>query len=169
MHRKLVKIAVIVLTVALAACSQNSNKSKGERSSSTALKNYQQTESQPDVGQRAPATDLKEEIEKLYTGVTVLVTNLKTKESQTVVIPFNNVVEVPSTSLKISVEQFYPDFIMSPSGYTTLSMDLNNPAAKVNIVGDDQEFDGWLFQLYPGMHPYENDNFTVLLSGTIAK
>ena len=52
----------------------------------------------------------------------------------------------------------------------TVSMEENNPAAKVIITDNgSQVFDGWLFQEYPDMHPFEHPVWKVVLAGAVKK
>ena len=68
--------------------------------------------------------------------------------------------QVPGTSLRIQVKNFLPSFIMDGATITSASNETNNPGAQVVITDGDREvFNGWLFSLYPGAHPFQHPRY----------
>ena len=169
------KLATALLVASLAllpSCSQNSKK---DRRGTPVLAPQTQTQSATDPHQHSGSVSYDDgnsvspDILAIYSGVVLQITDLKNHETISVEIPFGEVIEVDGTPLKISVSRYFPDFIMSENGYGTRSMQENNPAAMVTITGVEQEFSGWLFTLYPDVHPFENPDYDIALERAISK
>ena len=171
------KLAAALLVASLAflpACSQNSKKDRRGTPVLAPQAVQPQVNPHAGMGQTAPVTydisnSVAPEVAAIYSGVMLQITDLKNHETISAEIPFGEVVEVEGTPLIIAVSRYYPDFIMSENGYGTRSMEENNPAAMVTITGVEQEFSGWLFTLYPDVHPFENPDYDIALEKAIKK
>jgi len=60
-----------------------------------------------------------------------------------------------------------PAFKMDGGQITSTSADqTTNPAAKIIVTENGQEvFKGWLFELYPTVHPFNHPKYTLSLAG----
>jgi len=77
---------------------------------------------------------------------------------------------IPDSNLMVYVEDFLPDFYIAPTGVTALSNEPRNPATKVVISEDGKVvFRGWLFKLYPKIHPFEHSRYSIILKNHIAR
>ncbi len=177
------KLSVLTLCILLAftvACSQNSKKRTAGAMpvNPTPQTAEQAPEGTPGEGAHANIPATKFEVNKegvdssitaLYKGITIRLTDRKTKQSKDIVIPFSTPTKLEGTPLTVTVTQFYPDFMMSETGYGTRTNEPNNPGAKVKIEGGTPEFDGWLFVNFPDIHPYDNPDYNVVLINAVKK
>ncbi len=71
---------------------------------------------------------------------------------------------VPNSEIKVKVGTFFPDLIIQGKVFTSVSNELKNPAIHVTINEKGSElFKGWLFSLFPMMHPFQHDRFAITL------
>ncbi len=76
---------------------------------------------------------------------------------------------VPDSNMKIKVGTFLPDLIIQGKVFTSVSNELKNPAIHVTINENGNElFKGWLFSLFPTMHSFQHDRFSITLKDVIA-
>jgi hypothetical protein len=77
-----------------------------------------------------------------------------------VVIDIGKTMQVNGTNLVITVENFFPHFIMDGTTLTSSSNVPKNPAVQVHITENGQEvFKGWLFTLYPNTHASQHSRY----------
>jgi hypothetical protein len=74
-------------------------------------------------------------------------------------------VRLGDTGPIVYVEVFLPSFQSKEGIIISSSPDLNNPAAKVRIMDKygTELYNNWLFALYPAAHPFENNNYEIVL------
>lgn len=61
-------------------------------------------------------------------------------------IPIGNTLEIPESPVTVTVQAFYPDFVMENGVALSKSDVLNNPGAKVRVLeGGKPVYTGWLF------------------------
>jgi hypothetical protein len=189
-----VLVVIMVLCLGLMACSQNSRKGSDRQGNPVPVNTTVDINSHEghdhempgDTAAAAPAaTDpasphvagvgavepdaVSPEVAAVYSGVILKLVDVNTHEASTMDVPFGETVAIEGTNLSITVSSFFPDFVMTETCYGTRTMDQNNPGAKVTVTGGEQEFSGWIFKLYPDMHPFENPNYDVILEGGILK
>lgn len=71
---------------------------------------------------------------------------------------------VPDSEIKVTVGTFFPDLIIQGKVFTSVSNELKNPAIHVTISEKGSElFTGWLFSLFPTMHPFQHSRFAITL------
>ncbi len=76
--------------------------------------------------------------------------------------------KIPGSNLKIAVREFLPDFRMTEDTITSGSNELNNPAVRVEIFEKDKSiFKGWLYEKYPGVHPFDHPKYAITLRKAI--
>ena len=76
---------------------------------------------------------------------------------------------VPDSNLKVKVDTFLPDLIIQGKVFTSVSNELKNPAIHVIINENGKElFKGWLFSLFPTMHSFQHDRFSITLKDVTA-
>ena|SRR6185369_777455 len=77
-----------------------------------------------------------------------------------VVIEIGKTMKINGTNLVITVENFFPHFIMDGTTLTSSSNIPKNPAVQVHITENGQEvFKGWLFTLYPNTHASQHSKY----------
>jgi hypothetical protein len=68
----------------------------------------------------------------------------------------------------VKVGEFLPDLRIQGMMFTSDSNELRNPAIYVTILDDDKEiFTGWLFSLFPTIHPFRHDHYGITLKEAI--
>lgn len=108
------------------------------------------------------------EIEGKWKAIVVEVTDKKVGKTKEYTLDLKSDFIIPDAGLKVHVQNFLPDFSMSPQGITTLSGEPKNPAAQVAISEDGKViFEGWLFKLYPEVHPFQHPRYTIILKNHI--
>ncbi|MFQ5598736.1 MAG: DUF2155 domain-containing protein [Nitrospiria bacterium] len=76
---------------------------------------------------------------------------------------------IPDSNLKVKVGTFLPDLIIQGKVFTSVSNELKNPAIHVRIVENGAElFEGWLFSLFPTMHSFQHERFSITLKDVSA-
>lgn len=108
-----------------------------------------------------------DEVKKKWKAIKLNLTDKATNKSTLVTAEIGKETPLPGTNLKVFVEAFLPAFKMDGGQITSTSADqTTNPAAKVIITEDGQEiFKGWLFELYPTVHPFNHPKYTLSLAG----
>ncbi|MEK6777464.1 MAG: hypothetical protein AABY87_11415 [bacterium] len=116
---------------------------------------------------QAPKTiTVPEEVAGKWDSVVIRIEDKTKKTSVEQTIPMHTDYPIPGSSLIIKVGDFLPQFTMDQNAITSLSNETKNPALKVTILKEGNEvFNGWLFELYPDMHPFQDDRFAIALKG----
>jgi hypothetical protein len=150
---------VLLCAVLIAACSQNSKKSGAAPAKSAAPS-----------AQVSLDASIPEEILTRYKGVSLEILELENGKKTSVEVLFGETVQVEGLPITISVLQFFPDFKMSDTdGYYTASLEPNNAAARVSVISGEHDFSGWLFADYPGIHPFPDPKYDLVLLKAIEK
>jgi len=108
-----------------------------------------------------------EGVTKKWKAVKLNVTDKTTNKSQVITVEIGKETQIPGTDLKIFVETFLPAFKMEGGTITTTSVDqTTNPAVKIKVTEKNEEvFKGWLFELYPQVHPFNHPKYALSLAG----
>ncbi|HEY5594169.1 MAG TPA: DUF2155 domain-containing protein [Nitrospiria bacterium] len=122
----------------------------------------------PPISGAAP-TVIPESLRGKWTAVKLLVEDKKANQSQEYVVNLGGELAIPSSSLVVKAEEFLPDLKIEGATFTTASGELNNPAVHVRILDNGKEvFNGWLFQLFPAVHPFQHERYTITLRDSVA-
>lgn len=107
------------------------------------------------------------EVKATWKSVKIEVELKQTKARKTVSIPLNSEYKLPDSDLTIKVGDFLPHFAMTADSITSNSNNLENPAARVEILEKGNTiFKGWLFSKFPDVHPLQHEKYGVkLLAG----
>ena len=101
-----------------------------------------------------------------WKSVTLQVKDKKSGSTIKIEAPVGGSVAVPGSNLKVEILMFLPSFFMSGDSITSVSNDLNNPAAGVRITESGKiVHDGWLFENMPDVHPFVHERFQITLAG----
>jgi Uncharacterized protein conserved in bacteria (DUF2155) len=121
----------------------------------------------PAISGNAPVVS-SEAIKAKWKAVKLLVEDKKGKTSNDFTVDFGGKIDVPDTGLSIEVLDFLPDLKIDGNTFTTASNELLNPAAHVRVTENGKEvFNGWLFQLFPSVHPFRHDRYNIVLQEPI--
>ena len=101
-----------------------------------------------------------------WKSVTLQVKDKKSGSTIKIEAPVGGSVAVPGSNLKVEILMFLPSFFMSGDSITSVSNDLNNPAAGVRITESGKiVHDGWLFENMPDVHPFVHERFQITITG----
>lgn len=99
-----------------------------------------------------------------WKAVVVVVEDKAQKQNKEYTVELGKTLQIPNSKLVIEVLEFLPDMKIENSTFTSVSNDPNNPAAHVVVREDAKEiFKGWLFSLFPTIHPFQHTQFGVTL------
>jgi hypothetical protein len=122
----------------------------------------------PPISGAAP-TVIPEALKGKWTAVKLQVEDKKANQSQEYVVKLGGELAIPSSTLVVQAEEFLPDLKIEGSSFTTASNELKNPAVHVRILDDGKEvFNGWLFQLFPAVHPFQHERYSITLRDSVA-
>ena len=122
----------------------------------------------PPISGTAP-TVIPESLKGKWTAVKLLVEDKQANQSQEYVVNLGGELAIPASSLVVKTEEFLPDLKIEGAKFTTASGELNNPAVHVRILDNGREvFNGWLFQLFPAVHPFQHERFGIILRDSVA-
>ncbi|MBF0553090.1 MAG: DUF2155 domain-containing protein [Nitrospirae bacterium] len=105
-----------------------------------------------------------------WEAVKLSIADKKTNKTQDITVKLGSEYKIPDSSVTIIPVVFLPDFRMDSLTITSISAELNNPAANVIISEAGKElFKGWLYSKYPDIHPFQHDRFAVVMLEGIKK
>lgn len=126
-------------------------------------KKEQKPESRP-VTKGHASVVVPREVQGKWKAVVIVVVNKQTNEKKDYVVGINKEFTLPNSKIKIKVLNFLPNFSMSPQGITSLSNESKNPAAQIIIYEDNKNvFEGWLFEKFPQVHPFQHKVYAIML------
>jgi len=122
----------------------------------------------PPIAGSSP-TVIPDSLKGKWKAVKLLVEDKKTNQSKEYVVNLGDDLSIPSSTLVVKVEEFLPDLKIEETKFTTASGELKNPAVHVKILDNGKEiFNGWLFQLFPAVHPFQHDVYSITLRDSVA-
>ncbi len=99
-----------------------------------------------------------------WKAVVLVVEDKGQKQSTEYTVPLGKDLALPNSQLVVQVLDFLPDLTIAASTFTSVSNEPNNPAVHVTIrEGDKEIFKGWLFSLFPTIHPFQHAQYGVTL------
>ncbi|MDA8388023.1 MAG: DUF2155 domain-containing protein [Nitrospiraceae bacterium] len=117
-----------------------------------------------------PRVTVPADVKKTWSAVVLVIEDKTTGKSSEATVRVGSDYGIPGSDMRIHVAGFLPDFRMSDSEITSASNEPNNPAARVEVFkGKTRIFKGWLFVLYPAIHPFQNDRYGVTLKKGVKK
>jgi hypothetical protein len=113
-------------------------------------------------------TMVPEKIKAKWKSVKFLVEDKKEKSLKEYVVGIGTTWRIPESSLEVKVGDFLPDLIIQGKVFTTATDELKNPAVHVTVSeGGKELFKGWLFSLFPMMHPFQHERFGITLKDIV--
>ncbi|MEW6587479.1 MAG: hypothetical protein AB1442_17960, partial [Nitrospirota bacterium] len=105
-----------------------------------------------------------------WQGAKIVLEDKGSKTKQEYAVKLNSDFAVPSTTLKIHVGDFLPDFKMDGLTLTSSSNQPNNPALGIRVYENGKQIFpaagrqwGWLFSKVPSIHPFEHPKYGITL------
>jgi hypothetical protein len=120
-----------------------------------------------------PKTIIPEDIRKKWKGVRLVVEDLRRKTMDEYSLNIGEELKIPESRMTIKVVEFLPDLKIDErkegTVFTSETNELKNPAVHV-VIKDDGNivFKGWLFSLFPDIHPFRHERFGIILKEPIA-
>jgi hypothetical protein len=109
-----------------------------------------------------------ERIKGKWKSVKFLVEDKKERTLKEYVVGIGTTWKVPDSSLEVRVGEFLPDLIIQGKIFTTATDELKNPAVHITVSEGERElFKGWLFSLFPMMHPFQHERFGITLKDVV--
>jgi len=155
-----------VLVLSIISCSQKKEPKLTQLSPPSAGP-YQESVDVPNLSTATTVTP--ERLKGKWKAVKLLLEDRKEKSLREYVVPLGATWTVPGSSITVQVEEFLPDLIIQGTVFTSATDELKNPAVHVRILENGKEvFKGWLFSLFPMMHPFQHERFGVTLKDAVA-
>ncbi|MEW6324529.1 MAG: DUF2155 domain-containing protein [Nitrospirota bacterium] len=99
-----------------------------------------------------------------WKGVVLVVEDKAQKQTKEYTVGLGKDLTIPNSQLVVQVLDFLPDLTIVSSTFTSVSNEPNNPAVHVAIRDGDKEiFKGWLFSMFPTIHPFQHAQYGVTL------
>jgi hypothetical protein len=170
MSRTLFAWAVaIVFVVSISACQKNEEKLQLP-AGHPGMGGVTPTAGLPDIPRVERQVIVPKEVKAKWKAVKLKIEDKMAKRSKDYVVAVGSELAVPDTGISVRVRAFLPDFKMGDRDITTASDKLNNPAAEVVVrEKGKEEWKGWLYSLYPNIHPFQHERIAMTLVGGVAK
>ena len=103
-----------------------------------------------------------------WKAVKLMVEDKKTNQISEHTVDIGEEWMLPDSKIKVKVGEFLPDLIIQGTVFTSVTNELKNPAVRVTISENGKElFKGWLFSLFPTMHPFQHERFAITLKDVV--
>ena len=103
-----------------------------------------------------------------WKAVKLLVENREVDFSKEYTVLLGSELAIPDSNLVVRVGEFLPDLKIEGDTFTSASSKLLNPSIHVRVTEKDKEvFNGWLFQLFPAVHPFRYKGYNITLINSI--
>ena len=171
-------VLLLVTLLLFAACNKKESNYMGE-----APPPAPQAQAQPAQRSEHPAIERPSDVPDLsnaqivvpdmvkgkWKAVKLMVEDKKTNQISEHTVNIGEEYTLPDSEVKIKVGEFLPDLIIQGTVFTSVTNELKNPAVRVIISENGKElFRGWLFSLFPTMHPFQHPRFAVTLKDVVS-
>ena len=117
-------------------------------------------------------TIISDDVRKKWKGIKLVVEDRERKSIDEYSVNIGGEFNIPESKIFVRVVEFLPDLKIDdrPEGtiFTSETNELKNPAAHLIIKEDGRIlFKGWLFSLFPDIHPFKHDRFGIILKEPI--
>jgi len=104
-----------------------------------------------------------------WKAVKLRVEDKKANSSEEYTVDIGGELALPDSHLVIKINEFLPDLKIENNTFTSASAELLNPSVHVQVLEDRKEvFNGWLFQLFPAVHPFQHERFSIVLREAVS-
>lgn len=161
-------VAVGLLAAAVAGCSKQESSPPQTQSMPFAAPQQDLPAQIPPVSGESP-TVVPDAVKGRWKAVKLRVDDKKSSSSKEYAVNLGAGLSIPDSQLVIKVNEFLPDLKIEGNTFTSASEELLNPAVHVQILEEGKEvFNGWLFQLFPAVHPFQHERFSIVLREAIS-
>lgn len=121
----------------------------------------------PVISSNAPIV-IPDAVKGKWKAVRLTVEDKKGQASKEYMVSLHSDFAVPDSKLIVKVGEFLPDLKIQGTMFTSDSNEPRNPAIHVIILDDNKEvFNGWLFSLFPTIHPFKHDRYGITLKEAV--
>jgi hypothetical protein len=109
-------------------------------------------------------TVIPDAVKGKWKAVVLVVEDKAQKQNKEYTVELGKSLQIPNSKLVVDVLEFLPDMKIENSTFTSVSNEPNNPAVHVIVKEEGKEvFKGWLFSLFPTIHPFQHAQFGMTL------
>lgn len=124
----------------------------------------------PDMPKVDRAVVVPAAVKAKWKAVKLNIEDKTAKNTKEYTVAVGSELAIPDTKMKIKVLAFLPDFRMGEKDITSASDKPNNPAVQVAVSEPGKaEWQGWLYSMHPGIHPYAHERIAITLVGGVNK
>ena len=168
MKSKGLRLLGITLGWAILACSQ----AEPPKSDTPAIPMMSPTRGLPSdtpaISGSAPA-NIPEGVKGKWAAVRLLIEDKQEDTSKEYTVDLGTDLAIPDSNLVVEVKEFLPDLKIEGNAFTSASNELLNPSVRIAVMEDGKEvFQGWLFQLFPSVHPFQHERYNIVLRGPVS-
>jgi hypothetical protein len=167
-------LVVVPALFMIASCSKGNSERYAAPSGEESGAGSYNMPSSPTVGAETPAISgnapviHSEGSKGKWRAVKLLVEDKKGNSAKNYTVDLGGRLSIPDTGLTIEVLDFLPDLKIDGNTFTSASDQLLNPSAHIRVTENGKEiFTGWLFQLFPSVHPFRHDRYNIVLKEPI--
>ncbi len=129
------------------------------------LMQAQPSEHPPTTGKSTATVAVPESVAGQWASVVLQIENKQTAARAEQVIALHSEYTIPESTVRIQVGDFLPHFSMDAGVITSRSNEPSNPAVHLTIFdGQEEIYQGWLFQRFPSVHPFQDERFGIQLA-----
>ena len=109
-----------------------------------------------------------EDVKADWSAVKITVLDRDADSSAVYTVAVGSSFVIPGSKMKIGIETFLPNFIMTGGKITSRGTGVENPAVQV-VISDNGEklYNGWLFAQYSKAHNFNHPRYGLSLSGFV--
>ena len=104
-------------------------------------------------------------VEGKWKAVKILVRDKSDEERNTMqTVALGSSFQLGDSGITVRAGEFFPNFVLDQSRYTSVDNTLGNPAIHLTITENGKElYNGWTFAKYPGLYAFEHDRYSLQL------
>ena len=161
-------VAAGLLVAAVAGCSKKESPPPQTPSMPFAAPQQDLPAQIPPVSGESP-TVVPDAVKGRWKAVKLRVDDKKSSSSREYTVNLGEELSIPDSQLVIKVKEFLPDLKIEGNTFTSASAELLNPSVQVQVLEEGKEvFNGWLFQLFPAVHPFQHERFNIVLRDAVS-
>ena len=104
-------------------------------------------------------------VEGKWKAVKILVRDKSDEERNTMqTVELGSKFQLGDSGITVSAGEFFPNFVLDKTHYTSVDNTLGNPAIHLTITENGKElYNGWTFAKYPGLYAFEHKRYSLQL------
>ena len=125
-------------------------------------KNHPEVQAQEKIERKVV---VPENVKGKWRAVKLLVINKQDEEKTEVkTIDLGGSFDIKGTDIKVTVGEFFPNFVMSGTSYSSMNNQIINPAVQLRVEQNGKIlYNGWTFAKYPELYAFEHDTYRLEL------